>query len=61
MYTELKVLRSNKRDNKTFLYFGGGGVSRICAASTVSVRTLIAIGLEYKRSVSYLEYKSQQV
>lgn len=35
-----------------------------CAFSriyTVSLRVQIAIGPEYKRSVSYLEYKSQQV
>lgn len=35
-----------------------------CAFSriyTVSLRLQIAIGWEYKRSVSYLEYKSQQV
>ena len=38
-----------------------GSFSGISAASTVSVRIQIAIGPEYKRSVSYLEYKSQEV
>lgn len=38
-----------------------GGFSRIYTAATVSLRIQIAIGWEYKRSVSYFEYKSQQV
>lgn len=46
--------------NKTFFLFFCS-FSRIYAASTASVRIQIAIGLEYKGSVSYLEYKSQQV
>lgn len=51
----LLFCRINKGD---FFFFFLRCFSRISAASTVSVRIQITIGPEYKRSVSYLEYKS---